>query len=440
MIDTMGDERRDLLTGLGDSEAALEELGRWQAEVPAGSAAPIHAMLLSLKRFSAVNLAYGEAMGDRALVEVGARIAAFARDEFEHGWVAARIRGGTFLLAAREACSRERWQWVAEELAQAIAQPIAQPILAARGQGAIRLWPRMALLRAVAGESPNRMLGRLGEALESGRHNPGTRFCWVDGTLSLPGRAAQQLEADLIAALDRDEIEVLYQPQFACQGNALVGAEALARWQHPELGRIGAAALFAIAERADHVGQLSRQIAREALADASQWPDGLRLSLNVTSADLSTRDFADTLLTAAASAGFRPERLTLEITEQALVVELERSARRLGPLVDLGVRIALDDFGAGFCNFRYLKLLPLQALKLDRSMIEGIATNARDLAVLRGILAMARALDLEVIAEGIETEAQRGAVAEEGCTAWQGFLGASPMSARTFAAFAGRGG
>jgi EAL domain-containing protein (putative c-di-GMP-specific phosphodiesterase class I)/GGDEF domain-containing protein len=436
MSDTMVMGGRERMRGLGDGAAALAELARWQAAMQPGETAPIHAMLLSLKRFSAVNLAYGEEAGDRLLAEIGERIVKFAGDEFgdepEGDWLVSRLRGGTFLLAALEACSRERWQWLAEELALAIAHPIRTP----DGDGMVRLWPRMALLRAVGGEEPQRMLGRLGEALESGRHNPGQRFCWVDGTVSLPSRPAQQLEADLIGAIERGGIEVLYQPQFTCAGDTLVGAEALARWQHPELGRIGAGALFAIAERTDHVGQLSRRIAREALAGASSWPAHLRLSLNITPADLATRDFADTIAGAVLDAGFNPERLTLEITEQVLVTDFERSAVRLRQLADLGISIALDDFGAGFCNFRYLKLLPLHTLKLDRSMIDGILEDPRDLAVLRAILAMARALDLEVVAEGIETEEQRDAVAREGCFAWQGFLGAKPMGPEEFALLA----
>jgi len=129
-----------------------------------------------------------------------------------------------------------------------------------------------------------------------------------------------------------------------------------------------------------------------------------------------------------AKADFPPERLTLEITEQVLVVDLDRSAERLRQLADLGIRIALDDFGAGFCNFRYLKRLPLHYLKLDCSMVEGIDENPRDLAVLRGIMSMAVALGLEVVAEGVERESQREVIAREGCVAWQGFFGARPMT------------
>jgi diguanylate cyclase len=239
----------------------------------------------------------------------------------------------------------------------------------------------------------------------------------------------------LVAALERDEIEILFQPQFAAEGTIL-GAEALARWQSPTMGLIGAAELFGIAERADHVEPLTRHITRAALAVAAGWPERLRLSINVTAADVAQPAFAESIARKVAEAGFAPQRLTIEITEQSLLAELPLSAGRLRLLTDLGIRVALDDFGAGFCNFRYLKHLPLHYLKLDRSMVDGIDEDPRDLAVLRGILAMAKALELEVIAEGIERPAQLEAVVREGCAGWQGFLGAEPMAAGEFAQLA----
>jgi len=241
---------------------------------------------------------------------------------------------------------------------------------------------------------------------------------------------------ELSAAIEQDQVEILFQPQFASGGNRMVGAEALARWNHPRLGRIGAEALFDIAERSHHIAELTRHIAGRALAIAASWPEPLRLSLNVTAADLHEENFAETILDAVAASGFHADRLTLEITEQALVTELDRSAAQLEKLAARGVRVALDDFGAGFCNFRYLKRLPLHVLKLDRSMIHGIVEDERDLAVLRGILAMARALGLKVVAEGIETEEQRLTIAREGCEKWQGFLGGAPMTAAEFAVIA----
>lgn len=249
------------------------------------------------------------------------------------------------------------------------------------------------------------------------------------------GRRAQELET----ALREEQVEILYQPLFSCADGRLVGAEALSRWHNPRLGRIGAEALFDIAERAGESSRLTRHIAGRALAIAAQWPLHLRLSLNVTAMDLAEEDFAETIGEAVREAGFAPERLTIEITEQALVRDIDLGAAQLESLSARGVRIALDDFGAGFCNFRYLKCLPLDALKLDRSMIEGVTEDDRDLAVLRGIMAMAKALDLSVTAEGIETEAQREVVSREGCAVWQGFLGAEPMGADEFGTLASRG-
>jgi predicted signal transduction protein with EAL and GGDEF domain len=424
-------EDRDALTGLAGAAGVRARIAEWQARASKDEVAPVHAMMLGLQRFDTVNLAYGEEAGDSALSVIAARMQAFAEDEFESEWVVARIGGGNFLLAANEACSRERWQWLAETLAEAVSQPIANPA----GEGTLRLWPRIALIRPVRGEDVEAMFGRLAETLERVRRQAGNQVLWVDGELSVTGRRGAQLEADLLAALDRDEIEILYQPQFATADDRLVGAEALARWQHPVLGRIGAGALFAIAERAEHVAQLSRHIAGRALARAAEWPAGLRLSLNVTPADLAVGSFAEDMAACVAEAGFAPERLTLEITEQALLSDVGRAAKGLEKLVAQGIRIALDDFGAGFCNFRYLKLLPLHYIKLDRSMVDDIAEDPRDLAVLRGITAMAQALDLEVIAEGIESEAQRDLVAREGCAYYQGFLRAKPMSAEEFARY-----
>lgn len=237
---------------------------------------------------------------------------------------------------------------------------------------------------------------------------------------------------DLAGAIARGEIETVYQPQFVLPGEGLIGAEALARWQHPELGEIGAGPLFAIAEEQGVTTRLSHRIVANALAEFANWPLHLRMSVNVLPEEVAAHDFATGFLDRVTRAGIAPERLTVEITEEVLLGDLPRAAIALEALRDAGIRIALDDFGAGFCNFRYLKILPLDCLKLDRSMVDGIADDERDLAVLRGIVAMATALGLAVIAEGIETAAQRDIVAAEGCGTYQGFLRAAPMPARTF--------
>lgn len=430
--DDIADAFHDHVTGLPSVEAVRARLGDWLTEAAAtGEPARIHAMLLGLRRFDTINLAYGAAVGDGALGEVSARIAHFAAAELDGPWLVARTGGGNFLVVANEACSRERWQLVAEQLVEAVARPIAVPA------GMLRLSPRIALLRGLDKESVDSMLDRLGQALDVAKRAQGRRVAWADGEATLPGRSAAQLEADLLGAIDGEEIEIVFQPQFSLPDDRLTGAEALARWNHPRLGRIGAGALFTIAERTDHVVPLSRHIARRAMSQMRDLPPHLRLSLNVTPADLASGGYVDELLSIVAESGFSPERLTLEVTEQALLHDVHLVAVMVGELVARGIRVALDDFGAGFCNFRYLKLLPLQYLKLDRSMVEGVATDPRDLAVLRAIVAMAGALGLKVIAEGVESEAQRDIVAAEGCAFYQGFLRAAPMSAADFAAMAG---
>lgn len=249
-------------------------------------------------------------------------------------------------------------------------------------------------------------------------------------------RRRAERSQELIAAIEEGQVEILFQPQFSCADEKLIGAEALARWNRPQRGVTGIDALFALAASAPDAATLTHHIAGRALALAAHWPDPLRLSINVTAADISGEDFAGTLGTLVRESAFPAERLTLELTEQALVRDIEGSAVQLARLARDGMRIALDDFGAGFCNFRYLKILPLHYLKLDRLMVEGIVTDARDLAVLRAIVAMAGALDIAVIAEGIEDEAQLEKVREEGCAAFQGFLRARPMTAEAFAKFA----
>lgn len=431
---------RDGLTGLPRLDAARARLSQWlkggsagaDGEGDAGVSPRVHGLLLGFRRFETINLAYGEAAGDGALVELAQRLTHFAASELDGPWLVARGGGGSFLLIANEACSRERWQLFAEQLGDIVARPIV------RRAGTLRLSPRLALVRMLAGEDAESGLDRLAHTLAQAKNSQGRRVLWGNGETGRPGRTAADLEADLLKAIDAREIEVVFQPQFAIRPGAdasadvLSGAEALARWNHPKLGRIGAAALFAVAERADHVAPLSRHIAAQALKSAARWPAPLRLSLNVTADDLAAGNYANDLASAIAGSGFPLDRLTLELTEQVMLADMQLAERTLSDLASRGIRMALDDFGAGFCNFHYLKTLPLHYLKLDRSMVDGITEDARDLAVFRAIVAMARALDLDVIAEGIESEALRSAVAGEHCGYYQGFLRAQPMSAAAF--------
>lgn len=415
---------RDVLTGLVGLDAAREWLDR------AGHSGFVQAMLVSLKRLPSVNLAYGKAGGDLVLVEVARRIGDFVREELGSASIVARTAGGEFLVASGEALSRERWQWLAEALGRTIARPLVV------NDERISLAPRTALLRGLLGESGSALLDRLDQAAEALQRSAGRRVLWADGSHPARGRSAARLEGDLIGALHRDEITILLQPQFDVAGGTLIGAEALARWEHPTFGRIGAETLFAVADRGDLVAQLSRHIAQRALAIAATWPDPLRLSLNVTAEDFALGEFAEFLRATLARTGFAPHRLTIEITEQTLITDFDACAAALTDLASSGVHVALDDFGTGFSNFRALKALPLDALKLDQSLVKDIGRDGRDRAILRAMVAMARALDLKVVAEGVENEAQLAILCEEGCEVFQGFLRAGPIDAGAFAQLA----
>lgn len=424
--DLAGGATRDPLTGLVSMTHASDMLDRWRA----AGGRHIQAMLVALGEMGALNIAFGRTVGDSVLIETARRIAHFADDEFAgQECLIARLGGSSFLVAVREDCTRERWQWLAEALADAIALPFRD----ADDAASIRLWPRVVLARAGSNEGANALFDKLADGLTRLREGNAARIAWADGEQGQFGAGRRRLERDLLSAIDRDEIGIVYQPQYALSDDRLVGAEALARWQHSKLGQLGAATLFTLAERTDHVAQLSRHILARAMSDAARWPRTVNLSVNVTATDLAAGGFGEELLKLAASAGFPPERLTLEITEQMLLGDIAKAQSTLTQLSGQGVRIALDDFGAGFCNFRYLKLLPVDLLKLDRSMIDGIIDDPRDLSIFRGIVAMAQALDLRVVAEGVESEAQRALIAAEGCAYYQGFLRSPPVGSAEMA-------
>ncbi|HQS68420.1 MAG: GGDEF domain-containing protein [Novosphingobium sp. 28-62-57] len=413
---------RDPLTGLASSAEARE----WLQRAPAPDY--LQAMLVGLHRFRSVNIAYGNAGGDLALAEIARRIRDFAVEELGPSAIVARISGGEFLVACTGAMPRERWQWLAEALGRTVgrALPVHGDVL--------HLLPRIALLRRAPGESAGRMLDRLDQALGSLEQLPGRRVMWADGSHRARGRSAARLEADLIGAMARDEIGLVFQPQYCVNSGALAGAEVLARWNHPQLGRIGAETLFAIAERGDHIEQLSSHIIQRALASDERWKGHLPLSINITAEDLAAEDFAAGFAQALDHSGFPPAQLTLEVTEQSLIADFVRSASSLKTIAALGVRIALDDFGTGYANFRTLKALPIDTLKLDASLVGDVDTDPRDRAILKAIVAMAKALGQKIVVEGIEREGQLAVLAQEGCDVFQGFLRSGPVSGEAIAA------
>jgi EAL domain-containing protein (putative c-di-GMP-specific phosphodiesterase class I) len=356
------------------------------------------------------------------------RIEGVAGELLGSGAIVARMSGAEFLLAARD--SEGRATLAAERLAAELARPYAvaeTPVVSG---------VRIGIAVAERDDQAGSLLRRASEALADAKASDSTTIRRVggEGGDALP---IEKLAIDLRHALDRDEIEVRFQPQVAVATGAIVGVEALARWEHGRLGVLGAETLLAAADRADLAIALSDRIQAKALAAAARWPaslGGLRLSINLTAADIARPGFADLFLDRVDSSGFPRSRLTVEITESGLIDDLGAAAGLLAMLRGAGCRVAIDDFGTGYSSLAYLKALPLDYLKIDKHLAQDIEGTPRDRVVVRGVIEMARSLGLAVIAEGVETAEQLDLLAKEGCNYYQGFLCAEALASEALAA------
>jgi len=230
----------------------------------------------------------------------------------------------------------------------------------------------------------------------------------------------------LEAVIAHQRIALLFQPQIDPASGDILGVEALARWD----GAASAEELFARAARAGLSERLSRLVQRKALRLAATWEGALKplhLSINLLPEDLARPGYDQWLLEEIEAAGIDPRRITVEITENALLADSDSIAERLARLRSAGVRVAVDDFGTGYASLAYLTSLPLDILKIDRGLIADIVGGARDRIVVKAMIAMARELDLKVIVEGVESTGQLALLADWGCDLYQGFLGAGPL-------------
>jgi EAL domain-containing protein (putative c-di-GMP-specific phosphodiesterase class I) len=239
--------------------------------------------------------------------------------------------------------------------------------------------------------------------------------------------AKPQRDLMLEAAIAHEQIDVLYQPMIDPRTGLIQGAEALARSPVAADGQL----LFARASAGGLSERLSRLVQRKALRCAAVWEGpikGLGLSINVLPADLARASYEAWLLDEIAAAGIDPKRITAEITESALLIDQEEVAERLSRLREVGIRVAVDDFGTGYTSLAYLTSLPLDAIKIDRGLVADIVGGERDRIVVKAMINLARELDLDVVVEGVETTGQLALLAEWGCDLYQGFLGAGALT------------
>ncbi|HEX8640070.1 MAG TPA: bifunctional diguanylate cyclase/phosphodiesterase [Allosphingosinicella sp.] len=414
---------RDPLTGLADARGARA----WLAQRLA--AGPVLMLLLSVSRYDAINAAFGRTVGDSVLQAAARRIERQAAPDGRTILVA-RMAGAEFAVLVAGEPTIADGRFLADRLVEAIGRPFMS------GDHVIALASRVGVALSHPGDDAAALLRRASVALAEakGFEGPPVRVL-EEGAESETARHGR-LEVDLRRALDQDEIEIRFQPQVSVASGEIVGVEALARWLHPDHGELSAATLFGVAEGSDYLVQLSDHVQRRAVAAAAAWPEALerlRLSVNVTAADLVRPGFAAQFLALVRESGFPVERLTVEVTESGLIDDLAGAAALLAELRGGGLRVAIDDFGTGYSSLAYLKALPLDYLKIDKRLSQDIAGSTRDRIVVRGVIDMARSLGLDVIAEGVETQEQLGLLAQEGCTLYQGFLCAPPVTADALA-------
>lgn len=417
---------RDLLFGLRNTSSARVWIRK---KLEAGSQLTL--ISIGIKNFRTINAAFGRHAGDRLLRIVGHRLMEQTQRQYAGSQLVARLDGQNFMIALAD-IQTSKVSAFANDLIGSVfddlqfegrsINPVARAGVAiSNSNSSEKTLIRKAVLALAEATAADALPINFSTVTEADVH------------------LEEVLEEQLAGAMGRGEIAIAFQPQMKVDTGQLVGAEALARWEHPEYGLLGASTLFAVADRAGVMESLSTQIHKQALSLAASWPKSLgflRLSINVTAGDLAAAGFDANMQKQIDNVGFAPDRLTLEITESELIGNLSASADILQRLRTTGVRIAIDDFGTGYSSLSYLKELPVDYLKIDSGLTGDISGSPKDQVVVRSIIDMAHSLDLGVIAEGVETEGQLKTLAELGCEYFQGFLSAGPLSPDEYEAFA----
>ncbi len=398
-------------------------------EASAGRSATL--LLLGIRDLKQINDLHGRDVGNVVINAVGRRIAEAAAS-VENIVMVARMPGREFLVIIGHPNGKGVSEAVARKFLAAVSGDVGP-------QGVeIHISARIGMAAAVPGQSGSILLQRAQSALAAAYAHKGRKYALAAPLTAENMVANATLDRDLRGAIEQGQIALLLQPQFSVVNGHLAGAEVLARWAHPHFGELGAAQLFAAADRCDLREELSDLVQRKAIAIAANWPaalEPLRLSINMGAGEL-TDDYARHLFDMLAAAGFSPNRLTLELTEESLVRDIDLASAQLQVLRKRGIRIALDDFGTGYSSLAYLKRLPIDYLKLDKAMVPDIDGQGKDRIIVRAIIAMGHALGLQIIAEGVERQAELEVLRAEGCDYFQGYLRSQPLTPDDFTGFA----
>jgi diguanylate cyclase (GGDEF)-like protein len=407
----------DSLTGLANRRFFFQRLNAL-IDKSAGENAPFALAIFDLDRFKPINDTYGHNTGDRVLVETGRRLTAFSSDDV----TITRLGGDEFGVIIRHPNVPEEVLALCNEICTALQVPIlfSDMQVVTGCSGGLALYSR-------AGCDADEMFDRADYALYYSKESQRGVTTLFSQEHKDAIQAKRAIETALQSANFADEMEVHYQPILDTTSNTITSVEGLARWTSPTLGRITPDRFIAAAERCGMIHALTISLLRKALVDANQFPAEVGLSFNLSSHDLTSPATIISILAAVRESGFDPRRLTLELTETALMRDFEKARASIGILRKLGIKIALDDFGTGYSSLGYVHRLPLDKIKIDRSFMADIETNLGR-SVITTILDLCKNLNLQCVAEGIETPEQLLTLRRHGCRYVQGYLIDKPMS------------
>ena len=410
--------RHDPLTGIANRRLFGERLIDCVASANREHQA-FAVLVLDLNRFKAINDIHGHAAGDALLMAVAKRLQFVARKDD----VVARLGGDEFGLAIDNA-SKE----VALSLANRIVSALEEPFMLGEVHAEIGVSIGISLFPGDA-TSASSLMHNADLAMYRAKASGASSLAFFDPAVDDAMRERELLQRDLRLAVATDAIVPYYQPLVDLTSGKIIGFEVLARWRHPTRGTLSPELFIPIAEDARVIGKLFMGLLRRALKDAAAWDPELILSVNVAPDQFRDRDLAQEILLVLAEAKFPPERIEVELTENALITDMEGARLTITRLKAAGIRIAIDDFGKGYSSLYYLRELPFDVVKIDQSFVSTRQTNPESAKIVSAVIGLSEALGLATVAEGIEQSADAEWLRAQGCATGQGFLYSEPVPA-----------
>ncbi|MEX8520625.1 MAG: EAL domain-containing protein [Leptothrix sp. (in: b-proteobacteria)] len=420
---------RDSLTGLPNRQHLNQRLGSEILDCE-HSGNHLALLLIGLDRFSQLNDSLGPAVGDQVLAEVARRLSGCVRP----GDTVARLGGDTFAVLLQHAQVKAAEQ-VASRMLLTLADGMAVDGVQFNLSASIG-----AALYPDDGRKGDDLVKNADSAMHRVKQRNGNELCFYQPQMNTELLARLQLDHAMRQALRHGHFRLHYQPQIDLHTNRLIGCEALLRWRDPQHGDISPSRFIPVAEETGFIAELGDWVLQEAVRQAAAWRrQGLcvPVAVNVSALQFQQAGLVDRVSELLIANDLPADQLELELTESVLLGDIHEILGELHRLAASGVRLAIDDFGTGYSGLGYLKRLPIHRLKIDRCFVDQLPDDASDAAIVRSVIEMAHALKLDVIAEGVETEAQRRFLAEAGCQSYQGWLHAPALSAEDFARRAG---